>query len=183
MKNKEFYVKLGKYIAYILRHGATQENVEIDKEGWVSVEALIAKAQEEGYNCNIEDVRHVVETNSKKRFQFNEGETFIRAVQGHSSDAVNISFAETVPPDVLFHGTATQFLESIMSGGIKKMNRQYVHLSSNIDTAHSVGQRHGKVIILNIDAARMHKEGIKFYLSENGVWLTEYIDSKYILKA
>lgn len=61
------------------------------------------------------------------------------------------------------------------------MNRQYVHLSMDIETARNVGQRHGEVIILQIDIEGLKSIGHKFYLSENNVWLTDDIPSRYIL--
>ena len=62
------------------------------------------------------------------------------------------------------------------------MNRQYVHLSDNYTTAVSVGSRHGSAIVVTIDAKKMANDGCKFYLSNNGVWLTDYVKPDYILK-
>ena len=64
------------------------------------------------------------------------------------------------------------------------MNRNYVHLSKDIETATNVGARHKsnkyeKVIIITIDTKKMYADGIKFFVSDNGVWLTDDIDSQY----
>jgi putative RNA 2'-phosphotransferase len=81
---------------------------------------------------------------------------------------------------VLYHGTATRFLDSILSVGLQSRSRQYVHLSPDEQTALRVGQRHGKPIILRIDAKAMHAEGHTFFFSANGVWLTAHIPPKYL---
>ena len=118
--------------------------------------------------------------NNKKRYSFNDDKTKIRAVQGHSIE-VDLELKEVVPPAILYHGTAFKNLESIKKDGIRKMNRQYVHLSMDEETAKNVATRHsGKYIILEIDTKAMLKENYKFYLSENKVWLTDFVPSKFI---
>ena len=84
------------------------------------------------------------------------------------------------PPDVLYHGTATRFLNSIFETGLDKRSRNHVHLSNDKETANNVGSRHGNIVVLIIDTKQMYADGIKFYLSVNNVWLTDYIDRKYI---
>ena len=118
--------------------------------------------------------------NDKKRFSFNENHTLIRANQGHSID-VDLEFEEKEPPDILFHGTSVNNIDSIKKYGIKKMKRLHVHLSLTEDIAKKVGERHGKPAIIKINAKQMYEDGVKFYLSENKVWLCDYVDSKYIL--
>ena len=43
-----------------------------------------------------------------------------------------------------------------------------------------VGQRHGKPVVLRVDAAAMHQAGQAFYLSDNQVWLTEAVPPQYL---
>ena len=105
--------------------------------------------------------------------------TRIRARQGHSIH-VDMELEETFPPDVLYHGTAKEYADSIMKQGILKGHRLYVHLSTTIEVATKVGQRHGEPVVLAIDAKQMSEDGNKFFLSRNGVWLTEFVDAKYI---
>ena len=123
-----------------------------------------------------------LKVNSKKRFalKLEDDKFYIRANQGHSIRSLEMDYKPVVPPDVLYHGTATRFLDSIMKTGINKMSRNYVQLSTDIDTATTVGSRHGTPIILKVDSRKMSDDGIKFYLSNNNVWLTEYVDTKYI---
>lgn len=60
------------------------------------------------------------------------------------------------------------------------MSRLYVHLSEDIETATKVGKRHGEPVILQVYSGEMFKEGNKFYLSANGVWLTKFVPAKYL---
>ena len=177
MNEKELISK-GKHLAFLLRHDKEAfENGLIDHNGWRSVSELI---KSQGYTKELLD--GIVETNNKKRYEFNEAHTKIRARQGHSI-SVDVELTEAEPPKVLYHGTSTKALESIYKQGIVKGERLYVHLSKDEETALKVGSRHGTPYVLVIDSEQMYKDGIKFYLSSNGVWLTDYVDTKYIKKA
>lgn len=120
----------------------------------------------------------IVEHDNKTRFSFNTEKTLIRANQGHSIN-VDVELEEVFPPNFLYHGTAKKYLESINKLGIIPKSRLYVHLSKDIKTAKVVGSRHGEVCILQINAKEMNKDGHKFYLSKNGVYLTKTIPTKY----
>ena len=74
---------------------------------------------------------------------------------------------------------ATRFLKSIEAQGLKSQSRNHVHLSADRATATNVGSRHGVPVILMIDTEQMQNDGISFYLSANGVWLTEYVAPRY----
>lgn len=172
--------KLSKFISLILRHKPEEIGITLDDFGWAKVEDLINGINNSGRKIDMEILEEIVRTDNKQRYSFNEDKTKIRANQGHSVP-VNIKFRELEPPNTLYHGTATKAIEGIKQQGIKSMSRLYVHLSKDFETAKQVGERHGKCVVLIINAERMYKDGIKFYLSENGVWLTEYVDPKYIL--
>lgn len=105
----------------------------------------------------------------------------IRANQGHSIN-IELGLFPTEPPEYLYHGTATHFLSSIIEKGILQGNRQYVHLSKDKETAVKVGSRHGKPVVLTIMSGEMYRNGVLFYCSDNNVWLTNYVDVKYISK-
>jgi putative RNA 2'-phosphotransferase len=120
-----------------------------------------------------------VATNNKKRFSFNEDKTKIRANQGHSI-SVNLELTPQTPPTILYHGTAVQFVDSIQKNGLQKMKRQHVHLSADLATATAVGRRHGKLFLFTVKALEMHQAGHRFFLSENGVWLTKNVPAKYL---
>lgn len=169
--SKDNLVKKGKHLSFLLRHDT---EYQFDKHGYREVKDLV---KNHGYTKA--ELIEIVETNDKQRYEFNNDKTKIRARQGHSIN-VDVELKETTPPDVLYHGTATRFLDSIMKTGINKMSRNYVQLTNDIDTATTVGSRHGTPIILKVDSRKMSDDGIKFYLSNNNVWLTEYVDTKYI---
>jgi len=160
-----------KFLSYVLRHQPDAIGITLDLEGWTDIAALIAAAANDGKQLDRDLILAVVTTNDKKRFAISEDGLRIRAEQGHSTESVDINYAETVPPKFLYHGTATRFLESIRKEGLLPGLRQYVHLSQDEQTALAVGQRHGKPVVLKIEALRMHQQGFKFYQSENGVWL------------
>ena len=172
--------KLSKFISLILRHKPEEIGISIDQSGWAKVEDLINGINKSGRNIDMNILEEIVRTDNKQRYSFSEDKTKIRANQGHSIP-VKVELKELEPPNTLYHGTATKSLEGIKQLGIKSMSRLYVHLSKDFETAKQVGSRHGECVILAINAKRMYEDGIKFYLSENGVWLTEYVDPKYIL--
>jgi len=162
-----------------LRHKPDALDLQLDHQGWSTVDALIKGFQNKGINLTIEQLQKVVADNNKKRFTFNEDGTLIRANQGHSIN-IDLGFEPTTPPSTLFHGTATRFLDSIKSTGLEKRSRQHVHLSADKDTASQVGKRHGKLVILVVRSAEMHEKGFEFYISKNGVWLTDHIPPEFI---
>ena len=164
-------IRKGKQLSFLLRHDT---EYSFDEHGYREVQDLV-----QNHGFTNDEIVELVETNDKQRYEFNDDKSKIRARQGHSVN-VNVDLKETLPPDVLFHGTATRFLESIREKGILKMSRNYVQLSEKIDTAMEVGGRHGNPVVLGIDTKTMREDGIKFYLSNNNVWLTEFVDSKYI---
>lgn len=168
-----------KFISLELRHKPEEIGLTLDSNGWADVDELLIKMGKKGNAITIEDLKQIVDTNEKKRFAFNEDFTKIRANQGHSIE-VDVELKPMMPPDVLYHGTAVKNRDEILRAGLHKMNRLYVHLSLEMDTAKNVGARHGKPVVLVIDAKAMHSDGYLFYLSENGVWLAEHVPAKYI---
>lgn len=169
-----------KFLSYVLRHHPEIINLNLDENGWADVDELITKSKRDSYEgFTFEELDEIVQTNAKKRFAFNEDKTMIRASQGHSID-INLALIPQQPPEFLYHGTAQSNIESILEKGIEKRDRQHVHLSQDKETATSVGMRHGKPIILTIKTGEMFENGIEFYLSDNEVWLTDFVNSIYI---
>jgi len=179
--NENAKKRIGKFISLVLRHEPQVIGLNLDEEGWADVNELIAKCNGKGVTFTIDQLEEIVETNDKKRYSFNADKTRIRANQGHSVN-IDLGLIPLQPPQYLYHGTADRFLESILKDGICKMSRQYVHLSQDEDTAYKVGIRHGKPYILTVMSGKMFQDGISFYQSENGVWLTDYVSPDYILK-
>lgn len=171
--------KLSIFLSLVLRHKADAAGIFLDEHGWANVEDLINGIKNTGRNINMSILEDIVETDSKQRYSFNEDKTLIRANQGHSVP-VDVNLEKMKPPKFLYHGTADQFLNSIMEEGLKPMNRLYVHLSTDIETAIRVGKRHGNPVVLKIHSNQMYEEGCIFYLSKNGVWLTRDVQIKYL---
>lgn len=181
METKD-YKRTSKFLSLVLRHKPEEIGITLDKNGWTRVSDLLDKLKSHGVNINLTTLSDIVETNDKKRFEFDQYKTKIRASQGHSTSDVEIEYEKLTPPDVLYHGTSTDHLNKIMkSGGLSKMKRHHVHLSQNIDTAKSVGKRYGTPVIIEIDAKAMHNDGYSFYKSANNVWLTDTVSCDYFL--
>ena len=126
------------------------------------------------------DLVIMIQKSEKKRYKIFNGK--IKAYYGHSIP-MKIAKEEKVPPGILYHGTARRFLNSILENGLLPKGMQYVHLSQDVETAHSVGMRYDmKPCILKIDAKQAWKEGIVFYYGHEKVWLADEIPSKYIMK-
>ena len=174
---------ISKFLSYILRHQPESIGITLDSDGWVEIDLLLAQAQKHGRSISRQELQETVDNNSKKRFTVSEDGRRIRAAQGHSTGQVRMRLAPQTPPDVLYHGTATRFLDSIMRQGLQAGSRHHVHLSADRETAVHVGQRHGKPVVLRVDAAAMHKAGLAFYLSDNQVWLTEAVPPQYLAVA
>jgi putative RNA 2'-phosphotransferase len=174
------HTEISKFLSYVLRHEPQSVGLTLDREGWADIAALIAGAKQSGRELDEALIRAVVESSDKKRFTISDDGLRIRAAQGHSTESVSITYAEKLPPEVLYHGTATHFIESIMREGLKPGERQYVHLSEDLQTATAVGQRYGKPVILKIEALRMYQQGFKFFQAENGVWLTSCVPPQHL---
>ena len=170
--------KLSKFLSLILRHRPEVIGIELTAQGWASIEELLDKMAENGQHYTLKDIQEVVANNDKKRFKISEDGKYIRANQGHSIE-VDLGLTPQIPPEVLYHGTAQKNLNSIFQNGLQKRKRAHVHLSKDIATAIKVGSRHGKPVVLKIRSKLMQEEGFLFYLSENGVWLTEQIPITY----
>jgi putative RNA 2'-phosphotransferase len=174
--------QLGKFLSFVLRHKPDAIDLALDAEGWAVIDDLIAKANAGGTRLARDDLLHVVATSDKKRFSISADGLRIRAAQGHSV-SVELGLSPKPPPAVLYHGTATRFVEAILAEGLKPQSRQQVHLSLDEITAHRYGQRHGKPVIFKVDALRMHAQGFKFYVADNGEWLTDHVPPEFLRPA
>lgn len=176
---KDRRVKTSKFLSLVLRHKPEEIGLKLDSQGWVLVSQLLQACNAHGFPLSYEELQEVVTTNDKQRFSFSKDGQSIRASQGHSIK-IDLGYQAVEPPETLYHGTAERFLGSIEVDGIRKGKRHHVHLSRDINTAMKVGRRHGKVVVLEVASGKMHGCGHDFYLSENGVWLTEYVPPEFI---
>jgi len=176
---KDQIKKHSKFLSLLLRHKPETIGLKLNPQGWADVNDLLQKVNQSGHQLSFKLLDKIVEENDKKRFVFNEDKSRIRAAQGHSLK-VDLDYKSLIPPTLLYHGTIAETAKLIELSGIKKMQRHKVHLSADTDTAKVVAARRGKPIILIIDALKMHREGYEFFQSDNGVWLTDFVPSKYI---
>lgn len=164
-------IKLSKKLSFKLRHDPT---TMMDEHGWASVKDMLTELR-----INKTQLDHIIETNNKKRFEYDSTGKKIRARQGHSLADIDLGYEPKEPPEFLYHGTASRFMDSIYKEGLKRMDRHHVHLSEDYETALKVGQRHGKPVVLKILAQDMAKEGFKFFKTDNNVWLVDEVPSKF----
>lgn len=162
-------IKESKRLAYLLRHSNLP-----DYNGWVKTSVVLSHL-----SLSLQDLQQTVESDNKGRFEFSEDKSSVRALYGHSID-VNLGLEPTIPPLVLYHGTAVKYIDSIMKEGLRPRKRNFVHLSETIDMAKQVGARHGSPVVLSIDTEAMIRAGCKFYKAQNGIWLIGNIPSKFL---
>ena len=168
-----------KYMSMLLRHAPEKGNITVDTQGYTDVNSLL-----KALNIDKPTLDKIVASDNKKRYSYNKDGTRIRANQGHSLSYVQIDFKEYTPNGHIYHGTAKKFYDGIMKQGLISQSRNYVHLSKDLDTAINVGMRHAKskinLVVFEIDYKSMIQDGYKFYISENGVVLTEKVPKKYL---
>lgn len=171
--------RLSKFMSLVLRHKPETIGLKLDAQGWAKVDDLLEKMNQHGKRINRRLLEQVVATNDKKRFTFDADGTRIRANQGHSIQ-IELGYVPETPPEILYHGTARRFIDSIFKSGLEKRQRHHVHLSADIPTALNVGGRHGKPVILEVLAGAMSEQGHAFYRSKNGVWLTDHVPTEFL---
>jgi putative RNA 2'-phosphotransferase len=172
-------VRVSKYLSRHLRHAPHELGLALEPGGWVPLDDLLAAAERSGFRISREELDAVVAGSDKQRFAFDETGTKIRANQGHSVE-VDLQLEPAEPPAEVFHGTAAANVESILAAGISKRTRHHVHLSPDTETATKVGARHGKPVVLVVDAAKMRADGHTFFRSANGVWLVDEVPPQYL---
>lgn len=173
-------VATSKFLSLVLRHQPDLLGLTLQPGGWVRVHDLLKAAESHGQAISVSTLKEIVRISEKQRFSFSPDGTLIRANQGHST-SVDLALDASKPPSTLFHGTAARFIEAIRAEGLRRMKRHHVHLSSDLETATRVGARHGTPIVLSIDAGTMSADGLLFYVSSNGVWLTDAVPPSYII--
>lgn len=176
-KNKKD--KLSVFLSLVLRHQPEAAGITLDEHGWADVRELLQGINDTGRGIDMGMLEEIVRTDEKGRYRFNEDKTLIRANQGHSIP-VDVELTQTEPPFILYHGTAKRFEAAILKEGLKPMSRLYVHLSEDKETAAKVGKRHGSPVVFEVASDEMYKDGVKFFLSHNGVWLTEKVAPGYL---
>jgi putative RNA 2'-phosphotransferase len=173
--------ELSKAISYALRHAPWEYELELDEEGWVSLDELLAalKAEPAFAAVALQHIQETLERADKARHEISGGR--IRALYGHSVPG-KLRRRRGAPPDVLYHGTVRAALPSIRAKGLRPMKRQYVHLSTDADTARIVGARKGRdVHVLTVRAGRAAAQGVPFYEGNGQVWLADHVPPEWLI--
>jgi putative RNA 2'-phosphotransferase len=172
-------IRTSKFLSLVLRHEPERIGLKLGETGWIGVDELLQAVNRHGNSLTLDQLKHIVATSDKKRFAFSDDGLRIRASQGHSVE-VDLQYEPMAPPKLLYHGTATRFLDSIRKEGLKRMERHHVHLSGETKVTLQVGGRHGKPVLLTIQAGEMHACGHVFFQSANGVWLVDHVPPQFI---
>jgi putative RNA 2'-phosphotransferase len=171
--------RLSKFLSFVLRHDPGAIGVALDRSGWADIDELLEHCRAHGRPLSREVLESIVANSPKRRFAISDDGRRVRASQGHSVD-VDLGYEPATPPEWLFHGTVAASLPAIRAAGLARMARHHVHLSPDAATARAVGARRGRPVVLRVAAGRMHGDGHLFFLSANGVWLTERVPPDYI---
>jgi putative RNA 2'-phosphotransferase len=174
------YKHKSEFLSLVLRHEPGCVGIRLDEAGWVAVGELLEGCRRAGQLITPDELKEIVRTSDKQRFALSDDGTRIRANQGHSVD-VELGYEPATPPEVLYHGTAEKHLLGIRRDGLVKGARHHVHLSERVETAAAVGRRHGRLVVLEVRAGAMQRDGIEFYRTPNGVWLTDGVPPRYLL--
>ena len=173
------HVRISKTLSYWLRHRPDDAALSLDAHGWAALDDVLAALARRGLADDIDTLLAVVEQNDKQRFELAPDLSAIRARQGHSIE-IELALDPDEPPAELYHGTVERFIAPIMAQGLSKMKRHHVHLSRDVETAARVGARRGEAVILSVDARAMRSDGLSFFVTANGVWLTDHVAQRYL---
>ncbi|MCX4243302.1 RNA 2'-phosphotransferase [Paraliomyxa miuraensis] len=168
-----------RFLSWVLRHAPHEVGVQVDEAGWAEVAEVLAACHARGLPLDRMGLAELVASSDKQRFALSPDGRRIRAVQGHSIP-VRLDHPEREPPPCLYHGTVERFLAEIWAQGLVKGQRHHVHLSADPRTAATVGRRRGRPVVLEVAAHAMWTEGHRFWLSPNGVWLTDEVPARYL---
>lgn len=172
-------IRASKFLSLVLRHRPELIGIELGAGGWVKIEILLAGCAKRGRALTRSQLDEIVRLCPKQRFAVSSDGMEIRANQGHSVH-IELGYESAQPPAQLYHGTSERRLDSIRREGLRRMRRHHVHLSEDAGTAERVGQRHGKAVVLTVLAERMLAAGHEFFVSTNGVWLTEHVPTEFL---
>ena len=171
--------RLSRTLSLVLRHDPGVIGLKLDEHGWARIDELLDCLNRKGKRIDLGLLEKIVVESDKQRFRISDDGKMIRANQGHSI-SIELDLEEEEPPEWLYHGTASRFMDAIEREGLQKQSRHHVHLSPDQEIARKVGARHGKPVVLEVAAQLMAKHGYRFFLSENGVWLTDAVPPDYL---
>ncbi len=176
----DYHVKLSQLVSYILRHAPGEYGLELDPDGWVETEKLLAAINTRSPFKNVAqaDLDRIMAHSDKRRHEM-AGDK-IRAAYGHSLER-KVERTPTEPPEILYHGTSHRFLAGILKNGLLPKSRQYVHLSRDRKTAGEVGlRRDADPVVLTISARLAWSAGHRFYQADEKIWLADTVPPEFI---
>jgi putative RNA 2'-phosphotransferase len=173
-------VRISRLLSFGLRHQPAALGLSLDAQGWTDVSGLLDALRAGGEEVSREELAEIVRRSDKQRFALSGDGQRIRANQGHSID-VDLGLEPREPPQRLYHGTVSRFVDAIRRDGLVRGARTHVHLSADVATAEQVASRRaGARVVIVVRAAEMHADGVLFFRSENGVWLTAHVPPRYL---
>lgn len=171
--------RISRTLSFMLRHSTSPQYVRADG-GWAKVTDILTALRKRYPDVDREVLDAIVAQDEKGRYSYSPDGTMIRANQGHSIPNVVVEMeAVADPPALLYHGTSTRAIGSILHEGLTPQHRHFVHISNDRETAVKTGRRHGKPVVLTIDAKRFVADGNELYLSSNGVWQAKHVPPEY----
>lgn len=165
--------ELSTFMSLILRHKPKEFQITLSEEGYTSLTSLLraVHTKRRWQHIELSHIKEVTEKCNKQRFEIKDD--YIRARYGHSKPS--IQYEAKTPPATLIHGTHETVVSDILQSGLKKMGRQYVHLSETYNFATLSGQRRGNVMYFLVDTKKAMKQGVTFYHAGGEVWLTKFV--------
>lgn len=168
--------RISRYLSYLLRHDP--EDLRMDEYGFVSLEEVLSKLRKRFPQVTEKLIREIVEKSDRRRFEIKDGK--IRALYGHSI-RVKLDLKEDRWIKVLYHGTTGEAASRILRIGLKPMKRNWVHLSPSMEVAKLIGlRRTSKPVILEIDAEKARRGGVKFYKATDEIYLCKKVPPSFI---
>lgn len=170
---------ISKRLSYILRHNPKRFKISLDEEGWADIDDVLNELHyfKDLTDLAKEDLLYLVYGQKKARFEIHNSK--IKANYGHTIIIKKTN--PVMPPDILYHGTAKIYVDSILREGLLRMKRQYVHLSVDLDTAIETGKRRDKTpAVIQINSKKAYQDGILFYKGSDKVWLSDNLLPKYL---
>ncbi|KAI0999142.1 hypothetical protein K3495_g9055 [Podosphaera aphanis] len=188
-------IAISRALSKILRHGAGDMELKLDREGYARVDELLKWQRLKSLRTTFADIQEVVNHNPKKRFSMKSNPTptlaappdhpsqwLIRANQGHSIAGdfdgllAPITHEADNVPETVIHGTYFAFYKMIIeTGGLSRMTRNHIHFCTTLeDDKRKVqrGIRNDAELLIYVDIKASLADGILWWLSENGVVLT-----------
>lgn len=182
MRNRVHLLQPSKLLSYALRHGAEKLGLNMAPDGFVAVSELLKLKKFREFNLPL--IQSISANCLKQRFALKEdgGMWFVRANQGHSTKHVSSSelltpvlSVDAIPTGTCIHGTYRRCLVQILARGLFRMKRNHIHFTPHLavdPTRPHSGFRSSCDTLIYVDVAAALADGIKFFMSSNGVILS-----------